>query len=115
MDKVRLIFRMTIDAGQIDDFKAVGAQIMDIVRDKGHHTLEYEWFLNEETSEAVVLETFADSDALLAHARMIGDLGVRLFSLGRIENLWLCGDVSQQVLETTAGFGPTPYALLQEK
>jgi quinol monooxygenase YgiN len=115
MSKVQLIFRMSIDAGQIDAFKDIGARIMDIVRDKGHHTLAYEWFLNEERAEAVVVETFSDSDALLAHAEMIGELGVKLFGLGRIENLWLCGDVSQEVLEKTAGFGPTAYALLQEK
>ena len=115
MGKVRLIFRMSIGDGNIPAFKDVGAQIMDIVRDKGARTLEYDWYVNEEQSEAIVMETFADSDALMAHAEMIGELGVKLFTLGQIENLWLCGDVSQEVLEKTAGFGPTPYALLQEK
>jgi len=115
MSTVRLIFSAKIHDGKMDEFEEVGTAIMAIVRDKGHRTLEYDWYLNRDKSEGVVIETFADSDALMAHAEMIGELGVRLFSLCDIKTLWLCGDVSQAVLDKTAGFGPTHYGLLQSK
>lgn len=115
MDKVRLIFRMGIPAGGLGRFKAIAASILAVVEQKGPETLEYEWFLNREQTECVVLETFASSEALLAHAEMISGLAMELFELCDVQLIWLCGNASAAVLEKTAAFGPTHYALLQGK
>ena len=113
MNKLRLIFRLQIHMGKLAEFKEVAAAILAAVQASGHDTLEYEWFLNREQTECVVLETFASSEALLAHADRVADLAVRLFSITDLADIWLCGEPSAAVLEKTAAFAPKPYAFMQ--
>ena len=113
MSTLRLIFRLKIHSGKLDEFKEVAASILAVVKAKGHDTLEYEWFLNGDRTECVVLETFADSRALLEHAEHVAELAGRLFALSDMQNIWLCGQPSAEVLEKTAAFGPSVYLLLQ--
>ena len=96
MTKLRLIFRLQIHAGKLAEFQEVGAAILAAVQASGHDTLEYEWFLNREQTECVVL-----------------DLAVRLFSITNLADIWLCGEPSAAVLEKTAAFAPKPYAFMQ--
>jgi len=113
MTKLRLIFRLKLHPRKLDEFKEVAAAILSAVEARGHDTLEYEWFLNAEQTECVVLETFASSEALLEHADMIADLAVRLFSITDLVDIWLCGEPSAAVLAKTAAFAPKPYAFMQ--
>ena len=41
----------------------------------------YEWFINEAGTECIVLETYDDAEALLAHARNAGPLVGRLLQI----------------------------------
>lgn len=113
MTKLRFIFRLKIHAGRLDEFKAVAAQLLAMVQDKGRHTLEYEWFLSGDQTECIVLETFASSEALLVHADMVAEQARRLFSLCDMQDLWLCGEPSAEVLQRAAAFGPKVYSFLQ--
>ena len=113
MSKLRLIFRLKIHSGRLAEFKEVAAGILAIVEAKGPETLEYEWFLTGDTTECVVLETFASSEALLDHAEAVAELAGRLFALSDMQNIWLCGEPSAEVLAKTAAFAPRVYEFLQ--
>ncbi len=116
MSKLRLIFRMEIQSGRLEEFKEHAAVIVSMVKDKGgDRTLGYEWYLNEDKMECVFVETFADSEALLSHADYISEKAFDMFSLAEMRDIWLCGSPSQAVLDKMAAFAPTPYALVGTK
>jgi hypothetical protein len=52
----------------------LSAQAMEIVRPKDTGTLQYDIYFNHDESEAIVLERYRDSKALIEHAAHLGDL-----------------------------------------
>jgi quinol monooxygenase YgiN len=71
-----------IDDDKLDEFKRLTAQCMEIVRAQDTGTLQYEVYLNDDQTEAVVLERYRDSDALLEHAANLGELGQAVLATG---------------------------------
>jgi quinol monooxygenase YgiN len=111
MSKLRIILRVKIHAGKLEDFKAVAGAFLSTVRERCPGTLEYEWFLSGD--QCVVLETFASSEALLAHVEATAAHSPQLFALCDMSDIWLCGEPSAAVLERVAAFAPKPYSFLQ--
>lgn len=60
--------------GDVEEFKRLSDQAMDIVRTQDTGTLQYDIYLNDDQSEAIVIERYKDSEALMNHAANIGDL-----------------------------------------
>jgi quinol monooxygenase YgiN len=73
MSELLGIARFKFHEGQVDEFKRLSAQAMEIVRAKDSGTLQYDTYFNEDESEAVVIERYRDSEALIAHAANLGD------------------------------------------
>ena len=61
------------DAG-LEAFKRLSAECMAIVRAKDIGTLQYDTYLNEDQSQAIVLERFRDSEALIQHSENLTHL-----------------------------------------
>jgi quinol monooxygenase YgiN len=74
MDEIKGIARVKFHPGQVEEWKRLTKQAMEIVRTKDTGTLQYEIFLNEEETEAVVFERYRDADALIEHLSNIGHL-----------------------------------------
>jgi quinol monooxygenase YgiN len=68
------IARFKFHEGNVDEFKRLSAQAMEIVRTKDTGTLQYDIYFNDDQSECIVLERFRDSQALIEHAAHLGDL-----------------------------------------
>ena len=49
------------------------------VREKDTKTLRYDWFLSDDGTRCEVREGYVDADALLEHARNIGEARAQLF------------------------------------
>ena len=113
MSKLRFIFRVKIHAGKLGEFEAAAAALLAMVKARGPQTLEYEWFLNDDRTECIVLETFASSEALLVHADMVAEKARELFGSCDILDLWLCGEPTAAALQRTAAFAPRRYSFLQ--
>jgi quinol monooxygenase YgiN len=77
------IARFEFDDGQLEEFKRLAAQGMEIVRNKDTGTLQFEISFNDDQSACVILERYRDSDALIEHSRNFGDLGAALVRTGR--------------------------------
>ena len=60
--------------GDVEEYKRLSAQAMEVVRTKDTGTLLYEIHFNEDETEAVVIERFRDSEAFVEHAANLGDL-----------------------------------------
>ena len=74
MDELQAIVRFTFHAGMVGEFKRLSAECLEIVRSKDVGTLQYDTYFNDDESQAIVLERFHDSDALILHGQNMAPL-----------------------------------------
>src|ERR1700716_1193087 len=77
------IARFKFHAGKVKEFKRLSAQCMEIGRTKDTGTVQYDIYLNGDQSEAMVLERYMDSEALIEHSAHLGDIGRQSLRRGR--------------------------------
>jgi len=103
--------RFKFHEGELEEFKRLAAQCMEIVRAKDTGTLQYNIYFNDDQSECIVLERYRDSEALIEHAAHLGDLGQAIFATGWVSGE-LLGEPSAELKAMMAGSGVrlfTPY------
>ena len=111
MSEVQGIGRFKFHQGELEEFKRLAAQCMEIVRAEDTGTLQYDIFLNDDQSECIVLERYRDSEALIEHAVHLGDLGAAILATGWVSGE-LLGEPSAELRAQMAGSGVrlfTPY------
>jgi len=74
VDEIKGIALVRFHPGQLDEWKRLTEQAMEIVRTQDQGTLQYEIFFNDDESEAIVFERYRDADAALDHFANIGHL-----------------------------------------
>ena len=84
MSQIMFIARSSIHAGNQDEFKAVIADCITSCKANEPGTLAYEWFINAEQTECVVLESYASTEAVLAHMENSGPGVAKLQELGAV-------------------------------
>ena len=111
MSELQGIARFEFHDGQLEEFKRLAAQGMEIVRNKDTGTLQFEISFNDDQSECIVLERYRDSQALIEHAEHFGDLSEAIIRTGSFAGE-LIGEPSAELKTMLAG-GPirlfTPY------
>ena len=115
MSELQGIGRFTFRDGELEQFKRLAAECMEIVRTKDTGTLQYDMYFNDDQSECVVLERYRDSDALIEHAVHLGDLGNAIVATGWVSGE-LLGEPSAELRAKMAGSGVrlfTPYQSMQ--
>jgi quinol monooxygenase YgiN len=82
------IARFEFGDGQLEEFKRLAAQGIEIVRNKDTGTVQFEISFNDDQSECIIFERYRDSDALIEHSQNFGDLGAALVRTG-----WVAGEL----------------------
>lgn len=104
------IARFRFHPGKVEEYKRLTAQAMDIVRAKERGTLEYSIYFNEDESEAVAIERFASSEALIEHGANMSEISPAVLATATVEGE-LLGDVSPEIEAKIAeGDQPKLYA-----
>jgi hypothetical protein len=98
------IGRFTFREGELEKFKHLAAQCVEIVRTKDTGTLQYDIYYNDDQTECIVLERYRDSQALIEHATHLGDLGAAFFALGWVSSE-LLGEPSAELRAMMTGSG----------
>jgi quinol monooxygenase YgiN len=78
------IARFKFYEGKLEEFKRLSAEAMEIVRTKDTGTLQYDIYFNDDQSEAIVIERYRDSEALIEHAAHLGDLSAAILATGSV-------------------------------
>ena len=102
MNELQGIVRFQFHEGKVDEFKHLSAECLAIVRAKDPGTLQYDTYLNEDQSAAVVLERFRDSDALIQHSANLAPLMYAILATGSVEGE-LLGELSPELRAKMAG------------
>jgi quinol monooxygenase YgiN len=111
------IARFRFHPGQVEEYKRLSAQAMEIVRAKEPGTLEYAIYFNEDESEAVVIERYASSEALLEHGTNMSEVSAAVFTTGTVEGE-LLGEPSPELRAKLIGPEPqlfTPWMTLKPR
>jgi quinol monooxygenase YgiN len=108
MNTLQLTARFVIHKGKLEKFKEVAKACMRSTKEKDTGTMQYDWYFNATGTECVARETYADSDAVLAH---ISNLGPLLGELLAISDFYpeLYGTPSEALKNATAALKPKIY------
>ena len=113
MSELLGIARFKFHEGKVDEFKRLSAQALEIVRAKDRGTLQYDTYFNSDESEAIVIERYRDSDALVEHAEHLDDLMEPIIATGSVHGE-LLGDPSPELAARFSDDGPVRlYRLYQ--
>ena len=102
MSELQGIARFKIHQGKLEEFKRLSAQCMEIVRTKDTGTLQYEIYFNDDQSEAIVLERYRDSEALIEHSANLGDVADAILATGSVSGEML-GEPRAELRATLKG------------
>ena len=111
------IARFRFHPGAVEEYKRLSAQAMDIVRAKESGTLEYAIYFNEDESEAVVIERFASSEALIEHGTNMSEISPQVLATATVEGE-LLGEPNDELRAKLTGPEPqlfTPYLALKPR
>ena len=104
MSELQGVGRFKFHEGELEEFKRLAAQCMEIVRTKDTGTLQYDIYFNDDQSECIVLERYRDSEALIEHAAHLGDLGQAILATGWVSGE-LLGEPSAELKAMMVGSG----------
>src|SRR4051812_38888191 len=82
--ELQAIVRFRFHDGDVEEFKRLSAQCMEIVRTRDTGTLQYDTYFNDDETEAIVIERFSDSDALIQHGENLAHLMDAIIATGSV-------------------------------
>lgn len=111
--ELQAIVRFRFHDGDVEEFKRLSVQCMEIVRRRDTGTLQYDTFFNADESECIVVERFIDSDALIQHGENLAHLMDAIIATGAVSGE-LLGEPSAELRARFGDGGPvqlfTPWA-----
>ena len=117
MSELMGIARFKFHEGKVEDFKRLSAECMEIVRAKDPGTLQYDTFFNADQTEAIVIERFTNSEALIEHGENMAPLMEAILATGSVTGE-LLGEPNAELKANLSDDGPvqlfTPYQLMDD-
>ena len=102
MSELQSVARLKIHDGKLDEFKRLAAKCAELVRTKDTGTLQYEQYLNSDSTECLVFERYRDSQALLDHLKNLGDTMAAILQTCSASGE-ICGTPSPELIEKLKG------------
>lgn len=96
MGEILGIARFKLHQGMVDEYKRLSAEAREIVKARDTGTLQYDVYLNDDESEAVVVERFRDSEALIEHGEHMAEISEAVLKTGSAEGEVL-GDANEEL------------------
>lgn len=98
MEHNQMHFRaeFTIEEGKTEEYKKLVEEMSRVVEDNEPDTINYQFYLNRSETKCIVHETYANSEAVLAHISGIASKTIlpRIFSVSRISRFDVYGNPS---------------------
>jgi quinol monooxygenase YgiN len=110
MSELLGIVRFKFHAGKVEEFKRLSARAMEIVRARDKGTLQYDTYFNADESEAIVIERFRDSQALIEHGENVAELMEPIIATGSVSGE-LLGELSPELRAKMTGDVPQLFTL----
>lgn len=106
------IVRFKFHEGAVEEFKRLSAECLEVVRSKEPGTLQYDTYLNEDGSRAVVIERFRDSESLIAHGENLAAYMEPILATAEVEGE-LLGEPNAELRARMSGSSVGLFKLYQ--
>ena len=100
--ELQAIVRFQFHDGDVEEFKRLSAECMEIVRTQDSGTLQYDTYFNDDETECIVIERFRNSDALIQHSENLAHLMEAIMATGSVSGE-LLGEPSAELRARLAG------------
>lgn len=115
MDHNQIHFRaeFTIKEGKIEDYKKLVQDMSRDVEANEPDTINYQFYLNRSETKCIVHETYANSEAVLAHFTGVASQTIlpKVFNISRISRFDVYGNPSKELQKVLTSFDPQTYHL----
>ena len=115
MEHNQIHFRteFTIEDGKIEEFKKLVQDMSRMVEANEPDTINYQFYLNRAETKCIVHETYANSEAVLAHNAGVASQTIlpKIFSISRISRFDVYGNPSEELQKVLTSFSPQTYNL----
>jgi len=106
------IVRFKFHKGKVEEFKRLSARALEIVRTQDTGTLQYDTYFNADESEAIVIERFRDSEALIEHGEHVASITAPIIATASVSGE-LLGELSPELRAKVTGDVPQLFRLYQ--
>jgi len=103
---VTLFVESDVVPGQLEALKEVIGRLVAHIEKTEPGTLMYTWNINEAGTEIRVVEHYADSEAVLFHAKNYADFAKELAVLRKPKKFTICGQPTPQLVEAFSAVKP---------
>ena len=103
--ELQAIVRFRFHDGDVEEFKRLSAECVEIVRTQDTGTLQYDTYFNADETECIVIERFRDSDSLIRHGENLAHLMGAITATGSASGE-LLGEPSPELLAQFGDGGP---------
>lgn len=115
MEHNQIIFRaeFTIEEGKTEEFKKLVQDMSRVVEANEPDTINYQFYLNRDETKCIVNETYANSEAVLAHITGVASQTIlpKVFSVSRISSFDVYGNPSEELQKVLTSLGTQTYNL----
>src|SRR5919198_2779728 len=103
----------TIEEGIIEEYKKLVQDMSRIVEANEPDTIIYQFYLNRAETKCIVHETYANSEAVLAHNAGVASQTIlpKIFNVSRISRFDVYGNPSEELRKVLMSFSPQIYNL----
>jgi quinol monooxygenase YgiN len=112
MSSVSYVLEFSINDGQLDAFKAIAQDYAASTEANEPGTLRYRWYLNADGTKCILSETFASSEACLAHLGNVGPTLPNLLALAPVTRFEFLGEPSDELRGALADLQPVYFDTL---
>ncbi len=109
---IGLIGTFTVNAGRLDDLRALAARMHATMRETGDTTRAHDWYVDAAGVAGMVREEYVDSEGALAHLAIVGELLGELGGLVTFTSISILGDPSPAFHAAFEAFQPAYLAPL---
>jgi quinol monooxygenase YgiN len=104
LSKIQARAKMKIPSGKLEEYKRYVSEYINQVKEKDSETLQFDWFISDDGTEAEILEVYASSEAALKHQEHLGELQKIVFKkFGPPYSITIYGDPSPELLRNVKG------------
>ena len=95
--QIHIRAEFTIEEGKIEEYKKLVQDMSRVVEANEPYTINYEFYLDKSETKCIVHETYANSEAVLAHINGIASQTIlpKIFSVSRISKFDVHGNPSE--------------------
>lgn len=102
-----------VNEGKKEEYKKLIQEMSRMVEANEPDTINYEFYMNKDETKSLVHETYANSEAALAHNNSVASHTIlpKIFGVARINRFDVYGNPSEELQKLLARFGAQTYKL----